>query len=59
MQQQVFQQHFIGILHSEGNHGQTIANQDHFHPCSFRDERTGEVMGSDHGDWLTIPVEFL
>lgn len=57
MQQHLLDQHFTGIFHTQGDHGQAITDQDGIHASMIGNVGTREVMGSHHGDRLSLSME--
>jgi hypothetical protein len=59
VEQHFFHQDFAGVFHTQRDHGETVAYQDHVHACLVGDESTGEVVRGDHGDGLVLAVHGL
>lgn len=57
MQQHLFNKHLAGILHTQGDHGQAVANQNNIHAGMIGNVGAGEVMGSHHGDGLFLSMQ--
>jgi hypothetical protein len=56
MQQHLLQENFTSILHTQGNHGEAVTNEDNFHASNVCDMPTGEVMGCKDGDGLSLLI---
>lgn len=59
MEQHLLHQNLACVLHTQGNHSQTIAHQYHVHAGMVGDMGAGKVVGRDHGNWLIFAVEAL
>lgn len=57
MKQHLLQQHFTSILHTQGYHGQAVADKDHLHAREVPNMTAGEVVSCDHGYGLTGLVQ--
>ena len=57
MQQHLLDHNLAGVLHSKGDHGQAVADEDHVHAGSIGNMGTGKVVGGHHRDRLTPPVQ--
>lgn len=53
MQQHLLNQHLVGVLHAQPDHGQAVADENHVHARRVGDVRAGEVVRRDHRDRLT------
>jgi hypothetical protein len=59
VQQHLLQQDLTGILHAQGDHGQTVADQYHVHTGVVGNVGAREVVGGDHGNGFILAVEAL
>jgi hypothetical protein len=56
VQDHFFQHDFGGVFHSQGDHGQRVADEDDVHAGLVGGVGGGEVVGCQHGDGLFASV---
>lgn len=56
MQQHLLDHYLARVLHSQGDHGQAVADEDNVHARGVGDVRRGEVVRRYDGDGLVSPV---
>jgi hypothetical protein len=52
----LFHHDFGCVFHSQGDHGEGVADKDDVHASLVGGVGRGKVMGSEHGDWLFASV---
>lgn len=59
MQDHLIQQHFARIVHTHGDHGETVANKHNVYAGMIGDMTTREVMSSNDSDRFLFTVKTL